>query len=90
MYDVIKGRNGISRDLAEKIARHYREINCLWILTGEGEMIIPWEKGGKDTRNDIGYDLHERISFQEKMLVEMTGILKEVLAEHKLSDKKKD
>ena len=90
LYDVIKGRNGISRDLAEKIARHYREINCLWILTGEGEMIIPSKKGGNGTRNEISIELQERLSFQEKMLLELTGILKEVLAVHNLSDKKKE
>jgi transcriptional regulator with XRE-family HTH domain len=90
LYDVIKGRNGISRDLAEKIARHYREINCLWILTGEGEMIIPSKKGENGTRNEINTELQERITFQEKMLIELTGIVKEVLAVHNLSDKKKD
>ena len=39
LYDVLKGKNGLSKDLAEKITRKCNEINPGWLLTGEGEML---------------------------------------------------
>jgi hypothetical protein len=39
LYDVLKGKNGISKDLAEKITVHCSEVNPGWLLTGEGEML---------------------------------------------------
>ncbi len=38
LYQIKKGRNAISRDLAELIAAKYPEINRFWLLTGEGTM----------------------------------------------------
>jgi len=39
IYHIKNGRNGISPDLANKIVDRYPEINYIWLLTGEGEMI---------------------------------------------------
>lgn len=39
LYDIIKGRNGISKDLAEKISAKCVNYNIAWLLTGEGEML---------------------------------------------------
>lgn len=39
LYDVLKGRNGISKDLSEKIKALCVNVNISWLLTGEGEML---------------------------------------------------
>lgn len=39
LYDVKNGRCGISKGLADRIVSYYPEINLLWLLTGEGEML---------------------------------------------------
>jgi hypothetical protein len=40
LYDIIKGRNGISKDLAEKISAKCLNFKFTWILTGEGDMLV--------------------------------------------------
>lgn len=39
LYQIKRGRNGISLDLANRIVRCFPEINLNWILTGEGYML---------------------------------------------------
>ena len=39
LYQIKRGKNGISKELAELIASKYPEINRVWILTGDGEML---------------------------------------------------
>jgi hypothetical protein len=39
IYDILKNRNGISRDLAEIIKAKCLDINIGWLLTGEGSMV---------------------------------------------------
>ena len=38
LYQIKRGNNGISRDVAERIVRKFPEISKAWILTGEGSM----------------------------------------------------
>lgn len=38
LYQIKKGNNGISRNLADKIVSKYPEISLPWLLTGEGNM----------------------------------------------------
>lgn len=46
LYQIKRGRHGISKDLAEMIARKYPDINRAWLLTGQGEMmLVRLEKG---------------------------------------------
>ncbi len=40
LYQIKKGNNGISRDLAELIAKKYPSISRGWLLSGEGDMFI--------------------------------------------------
>ncbi len=37
LYQIKKGNNGISKELAELITKKYHNINKLWLLTGEGD-----------------------------------------------------
>lgn len=39
LYQIKRGNNGISRDLADSIAAKYPQISKAWLLTGEGEML---------------------------------------------------
>jgi hypothetical protein len=38
LYQIKRGHNGISRDLAAMIAAKYHQISRAWLLTGEGDM----------------------------------------------------
>lgn len=40
LYQIKKGNNGISRDLADQITAKYTTLSKGWLLTGEGEMFI--------------------------------------------------
>lgn len=49
LYHIISGRNDISREIAGDITRSYPEINRVWLLTGEGEML-------NHSHNDVTYN----------------------------------
>lgn len=38
LYQIKRGNNGISKDLAELIVAKYPSLNRAWLLTGDGEM----------------------------------------------------
>ena len=40
LYQIKKGNNGISRDLARRIIDHYPHLNFSWLLTGAGTRTI--------------------------------------------------
>ena len=39
-YHINSSRNGISADLAKRIAEVYPEVNQNWFLTGKGKMLL--------------------------------------------------
>lgn len=39
LYQIKKGNNGISLDVANRICQRYPEIDKLWLLTGDGQML---------------------------------------------------
>lgn len=39
LYNVLKGKNGLSEKFASLISSKYNDLNYDWLLTGEGEMI---------------------------------------------------
>lgn len=39
LYQIKKGKNGISRRLASRILEHYPQINFTWLMTGKGHML---------------------------------------------------
>jgi hypothetical protein len=49
LYQIKKGRNSISKDLAELIAVKYSGISQSWLLTGEGSMFT--EENDQDPHN---------------------------------------
>ncbi|MFI3319202.1 MAG: hypothetical protein SNH01_00325 [Rikenellaceae bacterium] len=48
LYQIKRGNNGISRNLAEMIVTAFPEINLLWLLTGEGQMFVEPDFAGDD------------------------------------------
>ena len=40
LYQIRRGNNGISRDLAEMICKRYPQISKAWVLAGEGDMFL--------------------------------------------------
>lgn len=40
LYQIKRGNNGISRDLAETICRRYPQVSKAWVLAGEGQMLL--------------------------------------------------
>lgn len=39
LYQIKRGNNGISVDVADRICENYPKVNKLWLLTGEGTML---------------------------------------------------
>lgn len=46
LYQIKRGNNGISRDVANKIVEKFPQIDKLWVLTGEGQMFVSNEQRG--------------------------------------------
>ena len=44
LYQIKRGNNSISKNLAELITRKYPSVNRAWLLTGEGDMFAENEK----------------------------------------------
>lgn len=40
LYQIKRGNNGISKELAEQITAKYPELSKAWIITGEGDMFL--------------------------------------------------
>lgn len=40
LYRIKRGQNGISRDVANRIAKKFPEISLGWLLCGEGVMLL--------------------------------------------------
>lgn len=55
IYQIKKGNHGISKELADRITTKYCNINAGWLLTGEGQMLLP-EDGGNALSNDNSSD----------------------------------
>lgn len=59
LYDVLKGRNGISKELADKIHAKCVNFEYAWILTGNGNMYVELKDGikyagGTDEQTETG------------------------------------
>ena len=43
LYQIKRGNNGISLDVANHVVKTFPQINKLWLLTGDGEMFVDRE-----------------------------------------------
>lgn len=55
LYQIKKGRNSISKDLAELISGKYSGISKSWLLTGEGSMLADGENDECPDNSGIPY-----------------------------------
>ena len=67
LYQIKKGNNGISHDLAELITAKYPSISKGWWLTGEGEMMIDQKRTSKNSGIPCyGMDAVEAVEMLER------------------------
>ncbi len=62
LYQIKKGNNGISRNLADKIVAKFPEISLAWLLTGEGRMFVDGKQCGEQIpfyRADVESQIRE-------------------------------
>lgn len=46
LYQIKRGNNGISLNLAQRIVEHFPQVSKLWLLTGDGEMLLEEPQNG--------------------------------------------
>lgn len=46
LYQIKRGNNGISMNVAQRVVAKFPEIDKLWLLTGEGQMFVDSSKCG--------------------------------------------
>ena len=69
LYQIKKGNNGISRDLADMITAKYPTISKGWLLTGEGDMFIEPKTATVDSGIPY-YGMDAVVAVQEQELPE--------------------
>jgi len=69
LYQIKKGRNSISRDLAELISKKYSTVSKSWLLTGEGEMFTDGNK-----EEDTSFLTPKEIPFYGSVFAGANGI----------------
>jgi len=58
LYRIKKGKNSISKDLAELIAIKYCNVSRSWLLTGEGDMHVDKHDGSSSTSKKVPFYDH--------------------------------
>lgn len=69
LYDILNGRNGISKYLADKITAKCVNISLSWLLTGEGEMISTQVK----THEYYGGENYESVNYVPLLPISAQG-----------------
>ena len=66
IYNILNGKNGISRNIANQIVAVYTQVNYEWLLKGEG-LMLKWQSDESDL-----LPLHEveekQIPFEKRCL----------------------
>jgi hypothetical protein len=77
IYYIIHGRNGISKDLSNKIRTRYPEFNETWLATGIGNM-IDWTPGIKpvEPREYTKEDIRDLIRTNKDLIRKLEELLK--------------
>ena len=89
-----KNSASIGSDVIENILKAYPQLNVIWLITGEGEMlkeneeelILDFEELPKEKQNEIEQIIEQKI--KERQEKELKRLLKEVTAEIKRTQKK--
>jgi hypothetical protein len=67
LYQIKRGNNGISRELAGMIATKYPQISRGWLLTGEGSMLAG-ERVGQDSVPFFDIDVEKYVAAPTKFV----------------------
>ena len=72
-YNILNEVNGISNKMLEEILTAYPQINKVWLLTGEGEMLNSEEKKYEAHKDELIYEqlieqLKKRISDKDELI----------------------
>ena len=78
LYQIKRGNNGISLDVADRIVTRFPQIDKLWLLTGEGQMFADEDLRGAqipfyniDVEQGIG--LMEHLESQSSLIIPLLG-----------------
>ena len=81
-----KGKGSIGSDILERIHENYFDINLVWLITGEGDMLAPISETGianlireprlQYSKDDQIRSLAERVSLLETSLADKEKIIR--------------
>ncbi|MEO1013100.1 MAG: hypothetical protein AAFX53_17520 [Bacteroidota bacterium] len=91
-----KNNASIGSDVIENIVRTYPKLNLVWLITGEGnmliegeeELILDFEDLPREKQNEIERIIEQKI--KERQELELKRLLKEVTEEIERTQKKLD
>jgi hypothetical protein len=89
------GKGSVGSEIVEKIYKHYPDLNPLWLLTGEGDMIIrdldvilkDEEKKYMSIKDEMIALLQNQVAFLEKSIADKEKII--AMLETQLNTNKK-
>lgn len=80
----VRGKGSIGSEILARIYQHYPDLNLLWLISGEGEMLLPENEiralNNQVEEEKIFYTKDERIEFLNERII---------LLESSLADKKR-
>ena len=77
----LKGKGSVGSDILEKVSREYPDLNLIWLITGEGKMIVNRKKqkpAGEE--DDLEMQDHEAIYDARNKLIQVLKEQIEVLS----------
>lgn len=82
-YNILSERNGISTKMLDEILTAYPEINKVWLLTGEGPMLIentnsptpPPQEPINQNQNDMSIELVKMINRKDREIGELQATI---------------
>ena len=81
--NVLKGKNNLSAKLASAIAKKHN-INYVWLMTGEGEIIKAEKDKGQGSPDSSGFSLGDKdfvIKQQQELITSQRGLIEKLLAQ---------
>ncbi len=87
LYHIISGRNDISREIVGDIIQRYPEINRVWLLTGEGEMLNHHHNDAtnntnRNNMNSLDSYSQDKIN-ENNIYIEMIATQRELISQYR-------
>lgn len=74
IYHILRGRNGISDKMAERIIMAFPEVNRSWLLSGEGEMVTPAQQQASPRNHTPNPTIHHPLPKQSVPLYDFEAV----------------